>query len=351
MKQVNTRAVWIDNVRVIATVAVIMVHVATPVVFSGYKPQGAGNAGWWVGNVYDSLSRFCVPVFIMLSGTLLLPQQISFGEFIRKRLNRILLPFLFWSAIYLAFNLALKVRDQGAGASHNIGAWLLSQITQGTAPHLWYVYMIIGLYLFIPIIQPWVNAADNKAIVYFLSIWFILMVLNQFHIWPANTPLDLRYFGGYLGYLVLGYYLSERIIITKSIRKVGVILVVLGFVATLTGTFIYTKDQEFFSHAFYEYLTFNVFCSATGIYILVKGLTSYQGNGFLSHIRTLVSRYGYGIYLSHLLVLSIVTHFKIDYNLITPLMGIPITTFICLALSTTLTYLINKLPYGKYISG
>lgn len=351
MKEQVARAVWIDNVRVIATIAVIMVHVATPPVFTKYDPANASNTVWWIGNVYDSLCRVCVPLFVMLSGTLLLPQKIGLTDFIKKRLNRILLPFLFWSVLYLVFSLALKVRDEGGNASQHIGTWLLTQVTEGTAPHLWYVYMIIGLYLFIPVIQPWVVTASNKSLLYVLSIWFVLMVLNQFHLWPSNSPLDLRYFGGYLGYLVLGYYLSERLVLTQKLRSVALMLIVIGFAATLIGTFIYTHNLGAFSHVFYEYLTFNVLFAATGVYVTVKGMAQYPGSTITGHIRTIISRYGYGIYLSHLMVLNIITHFKIDYSLITPLVGIPVTTLICLTLSAALTYIINKLPYGKYISG
>jgi surface polysaccharide O-acyltransferase-like enzyme len=352
LKETNTRSVWIDNVRVIATIAVIMVHVATPAVFTKYSPNSSGNSVWWIGNMYDSLCRFCVPVFVMLTGSLLLPQTISLSNFLKKRLNRILLPFLFWSLIYLFFNLALKFRDEGTQvAIQHIGPWLLSQLTQGTAPHLWYVYMIIGLYLFIPVIQPWVSKASNIAILFFLAVWFITLLFHQQTWLNANSPLDLRYFTGYAGYLVFGYFISERLVISKAILYSAILLFVTGVALTLAGTYIYTHDQGTFSHAFYEYLTFNVLFAAIGIFIIIKNKQTTSNSDALSKVRTIVSRYGYGIYLSHLLVISVLSHFKIDYSLIAPLIGIPLTTLICLLISALMVYIINKLPYGKYISG
>lgn len=352
MKELNTRLVWIDNMRVVATIAVIVVHVATPAVFTKFNSQSATNTEWWIGNVYDSLCRFCVPIFVMLTGALLLPQTISLTNFLKKRLNRILLPFLLWSFIYIIFNFALKVRDEGLHqAFSHIGPWLLIQITQGAGPHLWYVYMIIGLYLFIPIIQPFIVAASNKAILYFLGIWFITLLYNQQKLLMVTSPFNLSYFSGYIGYLVLGYYIAEKLTISKSILYRAIVLFITGFAATLIGTYINTFNQGAFSHAFYEYLTFNVLFAAVGIFIIIKSRQTFHSSSVLNKIRNLISRYGYGIYLSHLLIISILAHFNINYSLITPVVGIPLVTLICLSLSAALVYMINKLPYGKYISG
>lgn len=351
MKEANTRSVWVDDLRVVATIAVIVVHVATPAVFTKYNPHSVTNTEWWIGNIYDSVSRFCVPVFVMLTGALLLPQKITLRNFFKKRLNRILLPFLFWSLVYIAFNLALKVRDEGFDQTlHNIGPWLLLQATQGAAPHLWYIYMIIGLYLFIPVIQPFVIAAGNNAILYFLSIWLVTIIFHQQKFILISSPFDLGYFSGYIGYLVLGYFIAERVTISASIFKGAILLFVIGSIITITGTYLTTRNQGAFSHAFYEYLTLNVLLGATGIFVVIKH-KSKNGNGPINSVRVLISKYGYGIYLSHLLVISILAHFYIDYSLITPGAGILLTTLICLVISTALVYVINKLPYGKYISG
>jgi len=353
LKDSNNRSGWIDNIRVIATIAVIMVHVANLAVFTKYSPNNSsGNTIWWIGNLYDSSCCFCVPVFVMLTGALLLTQTIGLGNFLKKRLNRIVLPFLFWSLIYIGFNLALKFRDEGAqSAIQNIVPWLMLQCAHGAAPHLWYVYMIIGLYLFIPIIQPWVSVSSNKTLLYFLGIWFITLLFHQQKLFNVSSPLDLGYFTGYIGYLVLGYFIAERLVISKAILYGAILLFFSGIIFTLAGTYIYTVQQGYFSHAFYEYLTLNVLLASIGIFIFMKNQQATETHGSPSLVKNFISRYGYGIYLSHLLVISILSHFKINYSLITPAIGIPLTTLICLAISAAIVYIINKLPYGKYISG
>src|ERR1700743_565095 len=157
-KKVSIRSDWVDSLRAIAVIAVIGVHVVAPALSAKTNLQNTSTTGWWIANVYDSLFRFCVPIFVMITGALLLPQDIGLKAFLKKRLNRILLPFIFWSLIYMAFNMALKIRDEGySNAIVYFGSWVSTQIIQGPSIHLWYVYMIIGLYLFIPILQPWIK--------------------------------------------------------------------------------------------------------------------------------------------------------------------------------------------------
>lgn len=90
---------WIDNSRILAIFAVIVVHVGAKVV----GENTIGSEYWWYGNIFESLARWCVPVFVMISGALLLDpnKKEDLLTFYRKRLHRIFIPFLFWSVIYL----------------------------------------------------------------------------------------------------------------------------------------------------------------------------------------------------------------------------------------------------------
>jgi surface polysaccharide O-acyltransferase-like enzyme len=347
----RTQSVRIENIRVMAIVAVITIHVCAYAISTEIDNQGNVSTSWWIANLYESFCRFCVPVFVMVSGALLLPQKINLSAFLRKRMRRILLPFIFWEIIYLAYNLLLKIRDERNIVSHNWASWLYVQITQCPAPHLWYVYMIIGIYLFVPILQPWIQVASNKAILYFLGIWLIALALQQIHLLQANVPLDLRYFSGYIGYLILGYYIFERLEITLWVKITAFILLITGFAATLLGTYILTKANHKFANDFYNYLTVNVFALTIGLLILVKELNFTYANGVMIKIRNAVSKFSYGIYLSHPLIIVVMAHFKLNYKVVNPIIGIPLNTIICFTISCVLVYSLSKLPYGKYISG
>ncbi len=91
--------VWLNNARISAIFAVVFLHVSASVVVE----STVGSGYWWFGNLYDSAARWCVPVFAMVSGALLLDphKKEALSTFYMKRLSRILIPILFWSAFFL----------------------------------------------------------------------------------------------------------------------------------------------------------------------------------------------------------------------------------------------------------
>lgn len=97
MNSNSSEIVWMNNLRALATFSVIVLHVTFPILYN----YGTININdWQVGNFFDSLVRFCVPVFLMLTGALLLGKPIEIASFFKKRFVRVLFPFLFWSSIY-----------------------------------------------------------------------------------------------------------------------------------------------------------------------------------------------------------------------------------------------------------
>ncbi len=89
---------WIDVLRAVVMFGVVIIHVAADVITEwGAVPQD----WWWAAHVYDSLVRGCVPLFVMISGALLLSKTESLGDFFAKRFQRIAIPFLVWTILYL----------------------------------------------------------------------------------------------------------------------------------------------------------------------------------------------------------------------------------------------------------
>jgi surface polysaccharide O-acyltransferase-like enzyme len=154
---------WIDLLKAIAAFAVIILHVTVSLLY-----DFANQQNWQAANFYNSLVRFSVPVFVMISGVLLLNKNEELTTFLRKRFSRLLFPFIFWSVIYLfiKINYDLPLKE--------IISYSIKVLKSGTEFHLWYIYMLIGLYLFIPILSKWTVNATKKEMIYFLSIWLVL---------------------------------------------------------------------------------------------------------------------------------------------------------------------------------
>lgn len=72
---------WLDNIRAVSTIAVVILHVAAPIL---YKYGEITEENWNIGNFYDGMVRFCVPVFFMLSGALLLSKDYELSYFLKK---------------------------------------------------------------------------------------------------------------------------------------------------------------------------------------------------------------------------------------------------------------------------
>ncbi|WP_345950881.1 acyltransferase family protein [Mucilaginibacter sp. PAMB04274] len=350
LPELNNRINWIDNLRVVAITFVIGIHVTAYGVVNEVNKVGATN-NWWVCNFYESAFRCCVPFFLMLTGALLLPQELPLTAFLKKRLNRILWPAIFWGCVYVAYNFGIKHKNEGQEAFGNIGPWLSTQLLDGPIYSYWYIYVLIGLYLIIPILQPWIQKASNRALQYFLIIWVITLALNQFKAVPASSPIELRYFSGYVGFLILGHYLANRVIITKALKYLAVALILTGFFITFTGTYLLSHKAGTFTASLYEYLTLNVVLLSAGGFIYIKGAFTGTPPDTLLNVRNFMTRYGFSIYLIHPLPLMFMVHFNLNYNLVTPLIGIPLTTIICLLITCFIAWAVSKLPYGRYITG
>ena len=125
---------YISNLRNIATFAVILLHVTAPFVLKFNK---ISFASWQLANLLDSMLRFGVPVFVMISGAVLLDRSEPLNIFLGKRLKRIFLPFLFWSIVYFIFIYAGNFQKFSISQLAQI---LTDKLLTGTYYHLWYIY-------------------------------------------------------------------------------------------------------------------------------------------------------------------------------------------------------------------
>lgn len=249
----------IHFLRAFSTLAVIILHCT----ISYGNEFNIKNTSWLTASFINSNMRFCIPVFLMLSGVLLLGKKYSLREFIQKRMSKILLPFLFWSIIY--FFMIFPIRR----TVYQVGLEFFKAMQGGTCYHLWYIYMIIGVYLFVPIINKWIQNANKYEILFYLLIWFVVLMIDLPVINRLFTRVDWRYFSGFLGYLILGYYLNKNIHVTKN-RWFFALIFIIGNLLTFILTYIASRENGEHNKTYYSYLTPNVIMSAIGIFLFFK---------------------------------------------------------------------------------
>lgn len=194
----------LDVLRLAAVFAVVWLHVSAPQVSRG---AGAGDLAWWVGNVASAFSLWCVPVFVMVSGALLLPGRdgAEAAQFYRRRGGRVLIPLIFWTSFYLL----LRGLEQGSMSVQEV-AW--SVLTATPYYHLWYLYMLLGLYLATPFLRTLVAAGSRRSVLVFIAFCFaVAIVEGAFRGYRGDKGgTFLGLFLPYVGYYVAGHYLHTE---------------------------------------------------------------------------------------------------------------------------------------------
>ena len=179
------RIVFIDYIRIFACFLVMIVHASECYYVSSEATMDHPIAylenesdRFWV-SFYDSVSRMAVPLFMVVSAYLLVPMDNNktLWQFYCKRFKRILPPFFFFMILYSTLPLMWGQLDCNTSLN-NLSRILLNFPT--LAGHLWFIYPLISLYLFVPIISPWLEKTTAKE-----EMFFIIFFYSQYvcHIW------------------------------------------------------------------------------------------------------------------------------------------------------------------------
>jgi surface polysaccharide O-acyltransferase-like enzyme len=334
----------IDFARLTACFMVVVLHVAGTNFYSfGEK--------WWATNFYDSLVRCSIPIFLMISGALLLTREKRVDVFFKKRYARIFPPLLFWSLFYIAWNVY-------SGTSYGGGMGWVKEIFRGpVAYHLWYLYAILGIYLFTPFLNKiYNNSLDiEKKIYIFLwislaSVWPILKAVLKIKFNLIST-YALGSFSGLVGYLFLGAYLydSNNNAPSRVWYLANIILFFIFSTLTMLATFWYSKQLGVPNEKFYSYLSpyvlLSAICAFNILYNFGLRLERYEGI-----IRSL-SKCTLGIYCVHVFVIDRVQFFiGLSGATSSPWWSIPATATVVLAISLAVVLLMRMFGPLRYLT-
>lgn len=201
----RTRTAWMDSARVIAIVAVVLIHVLAPTVEG--RGVEVGGSAWWVANVLNSASRWCVPVFLMISGALALdPTRVSRPrEFYRRRWQRIGVPLVFWTVVYLGF------RQFFLGARLTLEEAVADVVSGAPFLQLYFLYVLAGLVLITPFLKVITRHATWRMQLGFAVVMLALGVLDQVlsYLGGVGEPNAATRFLPFIGYYVLGSVLRD----------------------------------------------------------------------------------------------------------------------------------------------
>lgn len=335
---------YFDYLRIIATFAVIVLHVAARNI--GFFE--INTMEWKIFVFYDSLVRFSVPIFIMISGALLLGREYNIKEIYTKRIFRLITAFAFWSLLYSLVNPNIVGTKE-----------ILLETIKGHS-HMWFVPMIVGLYISIPVLS--LISSNRDILKYSMLVLFVFSFIlptfnllihdfgtvNLIQITDAlNKTISLTNIGkisGYFGYFLLGYFLNTE----EFNKKIKNILYLLGFFGLFATQFFTVKVsilQNNLSTNYYANISLNVFLVSVMVFIFAKSyLNEYDGK----YLRD-ISQYTFGAFLIHALMISKLYEY-FDFSSLHPVVEVPVVSILVFISSLIISYILNKTPIlKKYI--
>lgn len=344
----TSRIIWIDLIKVVAIFSVLLLHTASPIVKHLSKVD---PLVWNIGNFYDSMVRMAVPLFFMVTGALLLNQkEESLHTFFSKRFLKVVIPLLGWSLIYILFRKYYLHQDINF-LNHFFASFYKKQYY-----HLWFLYTLIGLYLFIPIFKIFVQNTSKTIHLYFIILWVftvsIIPIINKFT--SIHIPNYLPMMSGHIGFLLLGYMLYH-LEINKKIFITSFILIIVTTIITTVGTYYLSIDANKFQSFFYKNLSLTTIIQSISYFIVLKyiAMKTYTTNTTINTIITQLSLTSFGIYLIHPIILKILQQKYIHLNDLTinnVVFLIPLTTIIVFMLSYIIIYFMRKIPLLKNLT-
>jgi len=361
----------VDVIRTVAILGVILLHAANDLTSQQMNPFEIIR--WNTVDIYQTLGRTGVPLFIMLTGALLL-QPLKLDEpirvFFKKRFARIALPFIFWGGVFFAWDFFVDHQINNQPISSNS---IIQGILNGPYFHFWYLYMLMGLYLLTPILRLIMAHAERNLIKYILIIWFlgsaILPLLGLFGAYQLNSFVFT--FPMYAGYFIFGAFLLT----VKMKRSTMAILMAVGLALTAIGTYVIAATvgggEMYF---FQEYLSPTMILASVMLFLLLNTVqttsigigTNQKGtiqetpqkknnNSKSKKLLSLISENTLPIFLFHIIILECLWRgyfgFTLNGNTVNSIIGVPlatvITLFICLAVIVPL----KKIPFLKKLLG
>lgn len=328
----SERLVWLDWMRVAACFMVMVVHCTEPFYLGGEGSLILTQSDAFWASLFDSLVRSCVPLFIIASSYLQLPSRYTAGEFFRRRTVRILVPFAVWTLVYACL---------WGEPIDNLKSLLLN--FNYASGHLWFVYMLVGVYLLIPLLSPWAEKVSKRELEVYLWICLFTTLMPLIRDWmtegglaitygptglPRQAPYPLwgecswnaygtfYYLSGFVGYVLLGLYLRRFVGELSWGKTLGIALpcYAVGFAITFGGFLrrvmetaggTFPIEGKVDMAVWWETTWYNdsigVALMAIAWVLLFRKVKAC--GGFYRKVLLPVSKASYGMYLGHLIIL------------------------------------------------
>ena len=339
----SPREIYPDLLRILASFAVVVLHSAAVGFYGRFAPD---TTQFQACNFYNSIVRFCVPVFVMISGMFLLDEHKEYPvrKLYQTKILRIAIAYFGWSTFYALItqfhmHFSMSIRE------------LVWEIIKGPY-HLWFLLMITGLYIMTPILR-WI-ARNDGVCVYFIILGIItVFCLPLFAGVPGIGPIlesilermEVKVAAGFSTYYLLGYYLSKHRISSRSLRSCIYGMGMLAVIGTILYNGLYSVHKGTAGGWVYGNFMPNTFLASVALFVFCQShFPKARFSPGQYAIISLLAKMTFGIYLVHVFILDHLRCIGLPNFFIHPLFSIPITSCLTWILSFCFVYVMQKIP-------
>lgn len=345
----NHRIFYLDFIRVIAIFLVVFIHVSAI-----DTTLNVGSGQWQITKILNYFAHISVPVFFMISGSLLLNSKktTSLSYTWKKRIPHVAIPFIMWSVIspivvgIYAHSLSLT----------NVISSVKTILYQPTSPTLWFMYPLVGIYILSPVIRTFVEHASNEMLIYVTGIWLVTCSLlpslavmlpkDYTKILTLSPVANFFLVGGFTGYFILGYLLTKL-----NVEKTNnLILLIIFLIAGFGGNFISEAVPRIFdsNNGYYVTSIYIPIMSVAAFILLQKWGSKIKSNTTIKTFEFL-SPLVFGVYLIHNLLILFIEPWFMNHVAIHGLAATFLRYVVVLVLSIIIIWILNWIPGINYL--
>ncbi len=346
----SERFVHLDLLRILACFSVVMLHSSAQF----WYELPVEEADWLVANSYNAVSRFGVPIFVMLSGALFLSPQkeTNLKKLYLHNILRLVVLYIVWCALYGLFDCCFSFSWSQLSPRD-----VLREIFAGRY-HLWYLPMLVGIYMLLPVLRSWISHARKENLQYFLLLFLLFQIgketclaLRQSDgisfLWSMAKP-DMVC--GYLGYFVLGYYLVSYDI-GKKLRNWIYAGGLFGLPANVVLGNLLALKKGIPVGAIYDSFGIFTFLTTVSLFLFFTRRVSriHFSPGAAAVIRE-ISLATLGVYLMHVGLMEFLKPMGIHSMMFTSAVCIPVFALFCFVVCSAIAAVLRRIPVlGKYL--
>lgn len=338
------RLLYLDVLRVVASLMVVMGHVIAAVVLD---TAAMDSREWHSANLIAGLTRPAVPLFFMLSGALNLAplRSVDVRSFYRRRLVRIVVPYLAWTAFFIVWGLLVRDRNWWPRKI----AWAF--VSGSAYRHLWFLPWLIWFGLLTPAVARWLRPEPlRRAYRLGLGLSTLGMALIAFHDELGAAGVAVTCCCVYFGYYLFGYVLAN-LPVTRLVGHGAALVAAVGIAAIILGVAQQTVPGQPRDNTFFDYYSPAVFFPSLALFVCFRAYCSGERAG--GRLLAWLGPLSLGIYLIHPAVINV---FRYDLGLpafpawLPPALPMALLGLLVFTISAALVDLLRRLPGGRLLA-